>query len=233
MYGRELVQNVGFVPIPAQDLNDAAVGSEWIDMANYGHATVYISVGDTAGATFTVTLNEATSNAGAGEQTLAYTKYYSTGQRLNINTVSGTFAVGETITGGTSGLTAYVHTISSSYMLVIPLTGGTTWTTTETLTGGTSAATAVLDGTGQDEDILLDRTASSTFTVPAVTYKTYAIEIDAASLTDADGYQFFQVDLSDPGMATIASGCIILSQPRYRGLPMESSLGAQKIVSTS
>lgn len=235
MFGKEFTQNAGFVQIPPQDLNDAAVDSEYFFMGNYPHATVYIMTGDTVGGTFVITLNEATDNAGTGEQALTYTNLRSTGQKLIINTVSGTFSVGETITGGTSGLTAELYRASADYMLVRCLTGGTTWTDTETLTGGTSGATAVMDGTGQDEDILLPTytAPSSTFTVPAVTFKTYAIEVDAESLTTADGYDHFQVALTDPGAGAIAAGCIIGSGSRGRGVPMPSMLQAQKLVATS
>jgi len=233
MFGQELVQNMGIIPIPAQDLDDAAVKSEWISLKNYGHATVVINVGDTAGGTFTVTFQEATDNSGTGAQTLSYGKYYATGQRLKIGSVSGKFSEGETITGGTSGLTAYVYAISNDELLVINLTGGTTWTDGETITGGTSGATAVVSGTGQDEDILLDRTCSSTFTVPAVTFKTYVVEIDAEDLTVEDGYDHFRVCLSDPGASTLAGGFIILSGARQKGIPMPSAIGTQKISATN
>jgi len=235
MFGEDFNQNHGFVMIPPQDIDDAAVDSEWISMANYGHATVYVMVGDTAGATFAITINEATSSAGAGGQVLTYTNIKSTGQKLVISDTSGTFTIGETITGGSSSLTGELVAIGSNFMLVRNLSGGTTWTTTETLTGGTSSATATLTGTGQDEDILLEKVTapSSTFTVPAVTFKVYSIEVDAESLTVADGYDHIQVALTDPGAATIAAGCVVLSRPRHRGVPMPATLSTQKYVATS
>ncbi len=235
MFGKKATENMGLVMIPPQDLNDSQVDTEWISMAEYGHATAVIMVGDTAGATFAVTINEATSNAGAGAQVLTYTNMKSTGQKLLISSKTGTFSIGETITGGTSALTAELFGIASDYLLVRNLTGGTTWTTGETLTGGTSAATAVMSGTGQNEDMLLEKYAApaSTITVPAVTFKMYAIEIDAEDLTVADGYDHIQVALADPGTATIAGGIVILTQPRRRGIPMPSSIGNQKYVATS
>ena len=234
MFGRELMQNVGIVTIPPQDFNDSAVDSEYIDMTDYGHATVIIMVGDTAGNTFAITLNEATSNGGAGEQVLTYTNIKSTGQRLVVGTISGTFTIGETITGGSSSLTAELVQIGKDFMLVRCLTNGTTWTDGETLTGGTSSETAIISGTGQDEDLMLEKVTapSSTFTVPAVTFKNYSIEVDAASLTD--GYRYLQVALSSPGGAVLASGIVILTQPGSgRGVPMPGTLGAQKYVATS
>ncbi len=229
MFGQELVQNLGFVQMTPQDFNGAATGSAWIDLTNFGHATFVFMAGESADDA-AITFKEAKDTSGTGSQTLAYTKYFSTGQKILIGSVSGTFSVGETITGGTSTLTAYVHTISSSYLLVIPVTGGTTWTSGETITGGTSAATAVVSGTGQDEDILLDRTCSSTFTYASVTFKTYAVEIDAETLTVADGYKCVQANIANPGGASIGAGLWILSHPRQRGVPMPSAIGTQKIV---
>ena len=236
MFGNEFIQNFSRVPIPPQDLNDGAVDSEWISLANYGHATVFIDVGDTAGATFAVTINEATTNTGTGEQVLTYTKLSSTSQKLMIDTVVGTFVVGETLTqtGGASN-TAEIYKVSKDYLIVRSLTNGTTWTDNAVITGGTSGATAAMDGTGQDEDGFVPTytAPSSTFTIPATTFKTYVIEIDADSLTVADGYDHIQVALSDPTSATIAGGCVILSKPRHRDIPMPSAIGAQKIVATS
>ena len=235
MYGKELVQNAGFVMIPPADFNSAITGSAWIDMRQYGHATVVISVGETAGGTMAVTLNEGTTNAGAGEQTLAFTKIWSSGQRLNINTVSGTFVVGETLTQ-TSGNTntAEIVQVSTDFLLVRNLTNGTTWGDGNTVTGGTSTVTAVMDGTGQDEDILLEKVSapSSTFTIPQTTFKMYLLEIDASSLDIADGYRYIQVDIADPSGSTIAGGLIILGDPRDRGVPMPSALLAQKMAAT-
>ena len=193
MFGKELVQNLGIVQMAPQDLNGAATGSAYIDLTNYGHATFVFMAGESATAA-AITLKEAKDTAGTGGQALAYTKYFSNGQKLLIGSQTGTFTVGETITGGTS------------------------------------AATAVVSGTGQDEDIMLDRTCSSTFTYPAVTFKTYAIEVDADSLTVADGYKCVQVTVANPAGASIGAGLFILSQPRRRGVPMPSAIGTQKIV---
>lgn len=228
MFGQEAVQNLGLVMLPPQDFNGAATGSVWVDLTYFGHATFVFLAGESATAA-AITMKEGKDTAGTGGQTLAFSKYWSTGQRLNIGTVSGTFSVAETVTGGTSTLTAYVYSISASYLLIIPLTGGTTWTDGETITGGTSGATAVVSGTGTDEDILLDRTCSSTFTYPAVTFKMYAVEIDADSLTVADGYKCVQANVANPGGASIGAGLWILSHPKRRGVPMPSAIGSVKM----
>lgn len=68
-----------------------------------------------------------------------------TGRFFAISSVSGTFQVGETVTGGTSSATATVVAVSAEndYLLMSAPTG--TFTAAgETITGGTSSATATL-----------------------------------------------------------------------------------------
>ena len=234
MFGNEGFQNESYVMIPPQDANDAAIESAWIGMKEYGHATIVVMCGDTVGATMALTLDQATSSTGTATKTLAFTRLMSSGQKLLINTVSGTFSVGETVTGGTSSLTAEVYEVGPDYLLVRNLTGGTTWTTTETVTGGTSAATCKMNGTGEAENILLPTytAPSSTFTIPAVTYKTYVIEIEASMLDVDNGFDHFQVDIADPGASSFVAGVVILKNPRHRGIPMPDALEAQKMTAT-
>ena len=56
---------------------------------------------------------------------------------------SGSFSVGETITGGTSGATASITSIRSSTAIDITVPEGT-FSATETITGGTSSATTTV-----------------------------------------------------------------------------------------
>ncbi len=228
IYGRELVQNMGSVQIPPQDFDTADVSSAYINMKNYGHATVFVLVGDTIGGTFTVTFLQATSQAAAGEQALAYTKAWSSGQVLKIDTVVGKPVVGETIT---STLTAEVYEVGKDYLVVRNLTGGTTWTDNAAITFGTSGATAVMNGTGEQEDIMvpLATAPSSTITIPAVTFKKYQFEIDVSAMDADDGYDWFQVVFVGPSGSTFAAGLIILGDPRYRGMPMPGAIGTQKM----
>lgn len=65
---------------------------------------------------------------------------------LDLSAVSGDFAEGETVTGGTSGATAFVEYVwdfGRSYLQVSGITG--TFSSGETVTGGTSGATATID----------------------------------------------------------------------------------------
>lgn len=67
-----------------------------------------------------------------------------TGRYIPITSASGTFTVGETITGGSSTATAVITAVSSEddYILTGAFTG--TFTDGETITGGTSSVTATL-----------------------------------------------------------------------------------------
>lgn len=65
-----------------------------------------------------------------------------TGYTIPFTAASGTFTVGETITGGTSGATAIVVADSGTELGVSDITG--TFTPGETITGGTSTETATL-----------------------------------------------------------------------------------------
>jgi hypothetical protein len=80
-------------------------------------------------------------------------------QRMNITPITGTFQVGETVTGGTSGATGI---IDAEFTTAFDLSSisATQFTTTETVTGGTSGATATFDAfqnliyqTGTDTDL--------------------------------------------------------------------------------
>lgn len=61
--------------------------------------------------------------------------------RLKTASVSGTFQVGETVTGGTSSAAGVVRRIEGTSFLLVTVTSGT-FTSGETITGGTSSATA-------------------------------------------------------------------------------------------
>lgn len=74
-------------------------------------------------------------------QLLAAFWQQSEGIEFTISSVSGTFQVGETITGGTSSETATVVRTDSSWILVAKSPSGT-FTDGETITGWTSSATA-------------------------------------------------------------------------------------------
>jgi len=63
-------------------------------------------------------------------------------ERLDIDNVSGTFIVGETITGGDSGATAVIRTVAATYLYITERDSATDFEDDEEITGGTSSATA-------------------------------------------------------------------------------------------
>jgi len=66
-------------------------------------------------------------------------EFYFSGS-IDVSSVSGTFAVDETITGGTSGATATVKRVEAD-VLYFCNNSSTDFSTSETVTGGTSSAT--------------------------------------------------------------------------------------------
>jgi len=68
---------------------------------------------------------------------------------LTVSNVTGTFAANETITGGTSGESTTVNSITSSTVFIIILSTGD-FTVGETVTGGTSGATGTVVSTSAD-----------------------------------------------------------------------------------
>jgi len=68
---------------------------------------------------------------------------------LTVSNVTGTFAANETITGGTSGESTTINSITSVTEFVIILPTGD-FTVGETVTGGTSGATGTVVSTSAD-----------------------------------------------------------------------------------
>ena len=68
---------------------------------------------------------------------------------LTVNNVTGTFSSSETITGGTSGESTTINSLTSATELVITLPTGD-FTVGETVTGGTSGATGIVVSTSAD-----------------------------------------------------------------------------------
>lgn len=96
--------------------------------------------------TAVVTDTEVTGSPGSGEYKVVSSIDYlnvPTSMTLTLSSVSGTFQVGETITGGTSGTTSKVTSISGTTMVVSDPTGY--FYQSETITGGTSTATATIN----------------------------------------------------------------------------------------
>lgn len=222
-----VVQAVG-----PEDLNTAANDGTYVSMKDYRAMEIHIFIGDIAGGAAAVTVEQSTDTSATGEKAVSFTKYYQTGQRINITGQSGTFSVGETITGGTSTNTAKVIKISSTHLIVAFLTGTTTWTNGETITGGTSTATALVSGTGQDEDTLVEMTASgNTFSTIAVAFKHYMIPITSDMLDKNNGFDCCHVKVAQAATSE-TQGCAfyVMKDPVHTIYPQRSAIDAVKIV---
>ena len=217
-----LTEKFGIVPaVWPCDLNTADNPGDYVSMKNYKHLTVYIFV-KTMGATSAVTMKQAKNVAGSGEKALAFVQYKLTGTKWRFTTLTGAFQVGETVTGA-GGASGVVYEIGADYLLVYTV-NATAVVDAETLTGATSLATAVANGVGINEDILLPLTCASTFTIPAVALRSYAIEVEASTLDVANGFDCVRVQVEDPGTAALGAALYILSEPRYAGIPMETAI---------
>lgn len=69
--------------------------------------------------------------------------------KVNFDNLSGTFQVGDTITGGTSGATAFVQVVESAFLLVSNIIDGP-FQDDEQITGSESGATADVNGAPVD-----------------------------------------------------------------------------------
>ena len=202
------------------DLNTGANAGDFISMKNYGKCLIVIQIG-VSGGTIAVTLDKSADVSG-GTTTLAFTKYYRTGQKLKITNKNGLFTVGETITGGTSGATGVVKISANDHLWLHTVTA-TAFSDAETITGGTSGYTATVDGTAVNEDILLEDTATSnTFTIPAVSNRIYAIPIDAEAL--GAGYDCIQLDLAQASGQTFGGAFYLMLEPRNSRMPMDTAI---------
>lgn len=232
MYGSMTPELLTVQAVGPEDLNTAANDGSYVSMKDYRSMEIHILIGDVAGGAAVVTVEQATSIAAAGEKAVTFTKYYQTGQKLKIDNQSGTFTVGEDVEGGSSGNTATIIKISKDYLIVAFLTGSTTWTDNEEITGDESAATADVNGTGENEDILVEMTASeNTFSTLAATFKHYMIPIDASMLDVANGFDCCHVKIAQAASGeTQGSAFYIMKDPVHRIYPQRSALGAFKIV---
>lgn len=83
--------------------------------------------------------------------------------KLVTGSITGSFTVGETITGGTSGTTGtllYVDSVNK--LLTIQLVSGTAYTVAETVTGGTSSASAAVSSINKYGTCILDQDNTTT-----------------------------------------------------------------------
>ena len=137
--------------------NITAAGSGYA-AGSYPNTQFSGGTGTNATATFTVsgfagTITTAGTGYADGTYTAAlrnpptttYTVTVVSRNKLAYSGGSGTFQVGETVTGSVSGATAAITVIGTGYVYVSTITGTFQDAQTDTITGGTSGATGTLD----------------------------------------------------------------------------------------
>jgi hypothetical protein len=222
MYGRNIAENLHVVPaIWPVDLNTGANAGDYISLKNYPVGGVLIQIGASAG-TIAVTMLQAKDVAGTGEKTLSFTEMFMTGCKLKITSKTGTFTVGETVTGA-GGASGVVYADCGTYLLLYTV-NEIAFVDGETVTGGDSAVTASADGIGIDEDILLRvAVASDTFTIPDRANRMYFIPFEAMMLDVAGDFDCVRVHLAQASGATIG-GAVYILDPNQKGRPMLTAI---------
>ncbi len=201
------------------DFNTGNNTGDVISMKNYGHCDVHIDVGVTTG-TAAVTLRKGVSVSSCATS-LSFTRAFMTGVKIKYTARTATFTIGETVTGA-GGASIVVYKDNGDYLLGYTV-NATAFVDAETITGATSGSTATANGIGVDEDILLPFTVTSdTFTIPAVSARSYVIPVDSNML--GDGYDCMGVYIAQATAGCIAEAYYILTDPRHAGTPMQTAI---------
>jgi len=210
----------------------------WVSLANHKRASVVFEIGDTSVTTRTLSLEEATDTAGTGNQALNFTHIWRCASRLYFDPTTRNaidYVVGEVVTGA-GAATSVIHSIHADH-LVVHTWDNVAYVASEVITGAAGAtANLVAANFHTDLDIFVrhavaagDRVGGvqlNTFIAPAVSNKTYIIEVDASRLTVADGYDCINAYISAVGAAddTARSILYILGGTRYAQDPTQSVL---------
>lgn len=202
---------------------------DWVSLKNYNRCSVVMRIG-TSVTTRTLRLQQATNVAGAGAAALNFTAVWRTGFRLYFDPTTRNaidYVVGEVVTGAGAG-TGVIHSIHGDH-LVCHTHNGTVFVASEVITGAAGGTANLLAANFYvDEDILCRETvaAGNTFVAPAVSDKTYVIEIKASDLNVTNGFDCVLADISAVGAAddTARSVEYILSGARFKQEPMETAI---------
>ena len=159
----------------------------------------------------------------------------SSGVYFAISGVTGTFQVGETVTGGTSSATATVVAVSkeADYLLVT-IASGTFTAAGETITGGTSSATATLGvnaATVYGHEAKAPQNSLPTFTLE-IGYTDFAVRFTGARFNAfssvADKDNMIEADLSVMARAAFIVGRVgaaVTSGSGSKTIPLDQTQG--------
>lgn len=130
------------------------------------------------------------------------------GNFIDISSVTGTFQTGETITGGTSTETATVDFVGDDFLIISSVSG--TLTDGETLTGGTSSATATL---GTYDSTVYGHAK----TMPGDSTVTYSLQLNYSDRAFRYyGVRFHGIDSFAQSDNIITGGCQVMAQGLLR-----------------
>jgi len=206
------------------DFTTGANAGDYVSLKDYPAVGVLISQ-NTAAGTAAVTLVQAKGVAATGAKTLAFTRYWVSGVKLNYDNSTGKFTVGEVVNGAGGGQ-GTVYYDNGTYLLLYTV-NASAFVDNETITGVTSATTASADGIGINEDIMLpvDLAAGvNTFTIPAVAQRRYGIEITADMLDRDNDYDCVRVNIAQATGAGIGSAIYIMPEGKTKGIPMPTAI---------
>jgi len=211
------------VPLVFPVDNAGTVTSNIISLKNYNQAEIYIMTAAAMTKTSAVTLHQGVSVSSCATS-LSFTKYYQTGCKLKYDGASSSVAAaaGETATGAGTGVgTVYED---RGGVLILYDWNSTAFVDNEVLTfsGG---KLAVVDGVLYDEDIMVPTDAvSDTFNITQVLdlNKLYCIPVNGAMLNQ--GMDCIELNLSDCDSPTLLAAWVILSEPRYAGMPSPTAI---------
>lgn len=215
-----MYENPKFVTLLEPQQHDGALAGDIISLKNFRKCDIFLRIGSTVGQAAAVTLHKG-SSVSAAATALAFSRYRSSGFRLKYDgaSVDTPAAAGETATGA-GGAIGYVAQDLGGEVICYAW-NGTAFIDNEVLTfsGG---KTAVVDGTLFNEDIMVERTASSnTFNITAVGSQTYHIPITADML--GDGYDCLEFNLADANTTDLVAFAI-LSEPRFEAAVEETAI---------
>ncbi len=205
------------------DASAGALVGDIISMKNWGQCDIVIRAGSTMDADTAVTVQKGTSVSSAATA-LAFTRYFQQGKKVHYTGATGTFTVGETVTGFSTSTTGVVYKDLGDALILYDCLVSTPAFTAETLTGGTSGVTAtgvvtVVGGTYSDDecDLMIPRTATAnTFNLLGTTEveALYVIPIESALLLD--GYDCLELNIADSGAGGNAyiDAIYVLSEPK-------------------
>lgn len=205
------------------DSATAPVAGTYISLKAHQRCTVMVSLGVVAAGTVTIQLQQATNVAAAGVKNLNFTHVWRMGGKVYHGAITGTFQVGEIVTGVGSGATGLIHETHNGYMTIYEISG--VFAIADVLTGTTSLATATATTAMTEYGLncrvpMAAAAATIALTIPD---ETYEIEIEGSDLDVNNGFDCMVAQVSASGGANLVAISYLLSKARYKEEPQKSA----------